>query len=1102
MSDKKININGSDYGFTLGDTVLDVAKRNSIFIPTLCHLPGTTPTGACRMCVVEVEKARYLVVSCAAPAGDGMVVQTESSRVVESRRRTLQLLLASGKHDCDTTIDPSDHSRFRNESNTEGLCPVQGECRLQEYAYKYGVTAEEFEESKSPYPMETANPFIIRDFSRCIKCGRCVRACNQVQVNNAISNGYRGKLSKIVVSGDSVLAESDCVFCGECVQACPVGTLVEKDSRYHARPWNTRKVRTTCGYCGVGCQMYLHIKGNEVLKVTGVEDAPPNYGSLCVKGRFGYNFINSPERLTHPMIKEKGKFRKASWDEALDLVAEKLGSIKEKYGSGSVAVLASAKITDEENYIAQKFARAVLKTNNVDHCARLCHASTVAGLAAAFGSGAMTNPIHDVKNADVILITGANPTENHPVMGTLIKQSIISGKTKLIVVDPRNIGISRFADIKLSQKPGTDVAWINGMMRVIIKEKLYDKGFIQERTEAFDTLKKEVNKYSPQYVRKIAGIPAKDLTAAARLYAKAPAASIIYAMGITQHSTGTDNVKSLANLAMLCGNMGKPGGGVNPLRGQNNVQGACDLGSLPNVYSGYQKVADPKVREKFAKAWNTDVPEQAGLTVVEIMNAADKGKMKGVYIIGENPMVSDPDLNHTEKSLKKLEFLVVQDIFLTETAKLADVILPSVCFAEKDGTFTNTERKVLRVRKAIAPPGQARQDWAITCGIAIRMGYKMSYESSEDIFKEISEVTPSYAGISYQRIKEDGLHWPCPAPDHAGTPILHVGKFSRGKGMFHAVKFIHPAEKVDKKYPLCLTTGRILYHYHTGTMSMKSDGLNERAPECFIEISNKDADKYRVEEGAKVDVLSRRGRITAIARISDKMMTGSVFIPFHYARAAANKLTNAALDPVCKIPEFKVCAVKVKPVLKKPGRIKKWGQLDIELNTKEVIDRFVEFLAHEKIPNKKKQIDEIMKKYRTKQGAIIPVLQHVQNIVGFLPPVVQRYIALGLNLPACDIYGIVSFYSFFTKVPRGKYLMKICMGTACYVMGANELAKRFEDKLKIKIGEMTKDKLFSLETVRCLGACGLAPMVMVKDDTHGKVTVNKAEEIINFYKNK
>ena len=536
----------------------------------------------------------------------------------------------------------------------------------------------------------------------------------------------------------------------------------------------------------------------------------------------------------------------------------------------------------------------------------------MAGLAAAFGSGAMTNTIKCIEKADVILITGSNTTENHPVLSSFVKRAVKFNNAKLIVVDPRRIKISRFANKWIRQKLGTDVAWINGMMHVIISENLHDKDFIENRTEKFEELKKCVEKFTPQYVEEITQIPAQDLIDAAIIFAKAKVGSILYCMGITQHITGTDNVKSLANLAMLCGNMGIVGGGVNPLRGQNNVQGACDMGGLPNVFTGYQLVSDLAVSKRMGEAWDISMlSTQAGLTATHMMLKAHDKELKALYIIGENPLVSDADLNHAKKSLSNLDFMVVQDIFLTETAEMADVVLPSSCFAEKDGTFSNTERRVQLVRKAVDPPEDAWDDWKIFCEIASRMGYMMSYNDSKSIFEEIRQVTPSYAGISYERIENEGIHWPCPDENHPGTPVLHGEQFTRGKGLFHAIDYIPPAEQVDEEYPMYLTTGRIIYHYHTGTMTMKTKGLNERAPECFVEIARQDAEKYNLTDGSKVNIASRRGKIDAVINISEKACLGTVFIPFHYAQAAANKLTNAALDPISQIPEYKVCAVKL-----------------------------------------------------------------------------------------------------------------------------------------------------------------------------------------------
>jgi formate dehydrogenase alpha subunit len=539
----------------------------------------------------------------------------------------------------------------------------------------------------------------------------------------------------------------------------------------------------------------------------------------------------------------------------------------------------------------------------------------VAGLAASFGSGAMTNTIGCIEKADVILITGSNTTENHPVISSFVKRAVTFKGAKLIVVDPRHIKIANFANLWLRPNLGTDVAWLNGMMHVIIKEERYAREYVEKRTVGFDELWRTVEKYTPDYVEAITGIPGERLIEAARLYAGANAASILYCMGITQHTTGTDNVKSLANLAMLGGNLGIEGGGVNPLRGQNNVQGACDLGGLPDVYTGYQKVIDPAARNKMEEAWGVEnLPDQPGLKVTEMLPKAHEGELKALYIVGENPLVSDPDLNHAEASLKNLDLLVVQDIFLTETARIADVVLPSTCFAEKDGTFSNTERRVQRIRKALDPPGEARGDWQIICDLAGRMGYDMSYADASEIMAEIAGLTPSYAGISYERIEKEGLHWPCPTPEHPGTPILHVDMFASGKGVFYGIDWIAPAENTDEEYPLYLTTGRVLYQYHTGTMTMKSEGLMDRAPECFVEIASRDAESYGLEDGDMVSIASRRGSIEARINVSEKAVNGTVFIPFHYAKAAANRLTNAALDPIAKIPEFKVCAVKLAKV--------------------------------------------------------------------------------------------------------------------------------------------------------------------------------------------
>ncbi|AEB08935.1 formate dehydrogenase subunit alpha [Desulfobacca acetoxidans] len=894
MNNVTLKIDGKMVDYAPGQTILEAARSAGIYtIPTLCHMPLLKPTGSCRICVVEVEGWRTLVTACSTAATPGMVIQTESERVVAARKNIIELMLASGNHNC-------------------LICEANGECELQALAYRYQVPTPTFANPPdTTYYYEDNNSMIVRDFSKCIMCGRCVRICNERQVNEAIQIGYRGHHNKIVTRADSPYIDSDCVFCGQCVQACPVGALIFKEARYQGRPWELRKVRTTCPYCGVGCQLELNLKGNKIVKVMGVR-AIPNEGRLCVKGRFGMGFVNHPDRLKTPLVKKNGELVEASWDEALDLVTSKFKEMKEKYGPEKMGGFSSARVTNEENYLMQKFMRAVIGTNHVDHCARLCHASTVAGLATTYGSGAMTNSIMELEDADCILVIGSNPNENHPVIGTYIKRAAKLKNKDLIVIDPRRQNLVRYARLWLRQFPGTDIAVINGMMHVIIAENLHAVDYIAERTENFEAVKETVSKYTPEYVEKISGVPAAEIIAAARLYAKAPAASIVFCMGITQHTVGTDNVKTMSNLAMLCGNVGIPHAGVNPLRGQNNVQGACDMGALPNVYSGYQAVTDPANRAKMEAAWGVaGLPDYVGMTLTQMIPAISEGGIKSLYIMGENPAMSDPDCTHAIKEMQGLEFMVVQDIFLTETAKLADVVLPACTFAEKDGTFTNTERRVARVRRAIPPIGQSKPDWQIISEISTRMGYPMNYKNAEEIFEEIRTVTPSYAGMTYERLESGGLQWPCPTIEHPGTQYLHKGQFTRGKGLFFAIEHQDPAEMPDADYPLYLTTGRLLYQYHTGTMSRKAVGLNEKAPECRVELSPTDAEAYKIASGDMVRVTSRRGAITAKAEISRKAVAGTIFIPFHFAEAAANTLTIAALDPVCKIPEFKVCAARI-----------------------------------------------------------------------------------------------------------------------------------------------------------------------------------------------
>ncbi len=909
MDTIRLTINGQEVAATKGMTVLEAAQTAGIYIPTLCHHPDLEPYGGCRTCVVEVEKMRGLPTACTTPAADGMIVHTETPAVNEVRRNVIELLLAD--HPCQCLVcdrrercQPFDIC-LRNVAVTDRCvtCSKNGHCDLQKVVDYMGITELHFQRTTRTLPVDTSNPFFDLDRNRCILCARCVRACNEITCVGAIDLAYRGYQAKVATFGDKLLIDSVCQSCGECVAHCPTGALFPKEGR---QP--TREVATTCPYCGVGCQMYLGIRDEQVISVRGKGEGTTNKGWLCVKGRFGINqFVHHTERLTTPLIRRNGNFEQATWDEALGIIASKLAG----YHSGEVAVISSAKCTNEENYIIQKFARAVLGTNNVDHCARLCHAPTVAGLLQSFGSGAMTNSINEMGDAAGILAIGTNTTEAHPVIGFLIKQAVAKG-AKLIVANPREIDLVHYADLWLCHKPGSDVALLMGMMRVIVDEGLVDSAFIEERCENFAAFKESLKNFDLDSVEQLTGVAKEQIAEAARIYATNSPATILYAMGITQHSHGTDNVIATANLAMLTGNIGKPSTGVNPLRGQNNVQGACDLGALPNVYPGYQAVADAAIREKFESAWDCSLSPTPGLALTEIIPAAYQGKIKGLYLMGENPLLSEPDATHAREALQRLEFLVVQDIFLSETAQLADVVLPAATFAEKDGTFTNTERKVQRVRKAIEPIGNAQPDWWITCQIARRMGGKgFDFQHPLQIMEEIASLTPSYGGISYQRLEADGLQWPCPTPEHPGTPILHTLQFTRGKGKFIPLEYKPPMELPDDDYPLVLTTGRSLYHFHTGTLTRKVKGLNILRGEELVEINPADALALGINDGDTVRVTSRRGEVVAKAKVTDVSPPGVVFMTFHFAESPTNVLTNPTLDPVAKIPEYKVCAVKV-----------------------------------------------------------------------------------------------------------------------------------------------------------------------------------------------
>ena len=895
-----LSIDNQEVTVPKGTTILEAAKGLGVEIPTLCHLKELAPDGSCRMCVVEVEGGRRggLTTACTAHCQEDMVVSTHSEKVADSRRFILDLLLSNHKLECFS-------------------CGKNGDCQLQQYALDYGIDATSFTEGKRMpcHQEDTSNPFFSYDPEKCIMCRRCARVCQLRQGRDVLSIANRGFETKMMPSYGQAFDQSICESCGNCVSSCPTGALTAKDTKEY-RKWETQKIPTTCPHCGTGCQMNLLVKNNRLVGVEPI-DGPANKNLLCVKGKFAsYKFVGSGDRLTEPLIKRNGIFEPASWEEALTLVSSKFNEIKAENGPDALAGFSCSRATNEDNYGFQKMVRAAFGTNNVDNCARVCHSASVHGLAQTLGSGAMTNPIADItEDVDMILLVGSNPEEAHPVIGAQIRQAIQRG-TQVVVVDPRKINLVKDSALHLQVQAGTNVAFANGMMHVILKEGLADRHFIEERTEGFLDLEKMVADYTPEKVAEICHIHPEDLIQAARMSAKAETAPIIYCLGVTEPSTGTEGVMSMSNLAMLVGKVGKPGCGVNPLRGQNNVQGACDMGCMPYDFPGYQKVNNPEVIDKFEKAWHVPLNRNTGLTSTKVLPAATAGNVKGLYIFGEDPIVTDPDTGHVRQALESLDFLVVQELFMTETAAYADVVLPGISYAEKDGTFTNTERRVQRVRKAVEPRGQAREDYEIFCEVMTRMGYPCAYESAKEIMKEISAVTPSFGGINYERLEKESLQWPCRSLTDPGTPIMHVGSFARGKGLFKAIPYKQAQELPDEEYPYLMSTGRMLYHYNTRAMTGRTEGINQIANHSYIEINAVDAQALGIQEGDKVEVHSRRGKIETYAAVGNRVFPQEVFMTFHFPDGNVNEITNAVFDDIATIPEYKVCAVAIKPVNK------------------------------------------------------------------------------------------------------------------------------------------------------------------------------------------
>ena len=929
-----VQVDGQAITVLPGTTIRDAALRVGIHIPVLCHSDRMDPVGVCRMCVVDVGE-RVLAASCIRQCTDGMTVETASPNVEKHRAMLTRLLL-------------SDHPVPCQQERTTA------DCRLEALGRRYGLidgAGPNRFPSGNGRPADISSPVIAVDHQACILCDLCVRACDDLQSNHVISRSGKGYDARIGFDLDDPMGESTCVSCGECVSACPTGALTDKPVTLPLIPREElTSVESVCPYCGVGCAVTVHVKDNRVVFAEGRE-SPVNHQRLCVKGRYGWDYTSHPQRLTKPLIRRdefypKGPlstavrdslgevghkpggvvdygevlpaFREAEWDEALELAGRRLRETRDSFGSDAMAGFGSAKCSNEEAYLFQKLIRAGFGTNNVDHCTRLCHASSVAALLQTIGSGAVTNVFADVARAGVVLVTGTNAAANHPVAATFMKQATKIG-TKLIMVDVRRQPLADFATHFAQIRPGTDVAFYNAVMHALIRDGRIDREFIERRTDGFDELSELVlASYSPAQAAPICGVPASLIDEIAATIGETVGSDrgllIFWGMGIAQHTNGTNNARCLISLCLLTGNVGRPGTGLHPLRGQNNVQGASDAGLIPMVYPDYQPVAESANREKFERAWGHSLDPNPGLTVVEIMDGALAGTIRAMYIMGENPFISDPNSNKVRKALANLDFLAVQDIFLTETAEFADVILPAASYFEKDGTYTNTDRRVQLGRTALQPPGEARQDWKIVCEIAARLGLDMKYASTSDVFDEFTALTSNYAGLTHANLGPTGKLWPCPDPVTGdGVDILFGDEFPtpNGRGRLVPCDYQPADEPPDDEYPFVLSTGRVLEHWHTGSMTRRSAALNAIQPTAFACVNAEDLRRLGLSSGSRIRVTSRRGTIQLEARADDSIDSSCVFIPFHFREAAANVLTTDALDPDGKIPEFKYCAVRI-----------------------------------------------------------------------------------------------------------------------------------------------------------------------------------------------
>lgn len=902
ISTVSFELNGQIVDAFAGESILQAAQRAGVEIPHLCFKEGLRADGNCRVCVVEIEGERVLQPSCIRQPTEGMKVNTASERSVKSQKLVLEML----QSDVSDTV-------------------YSIESELDFWSKKLDVGKPRFA-AREQAKADLSHPAIAVNMDACIQCTRCVRACREVQVNDVIGMAYRGSHAEIVFDLGDDMGASSCVACGECVQACPTGALMPAQNVGLEKI--DKKVDSVCPYCGVGCLLTFNVKDNKILYVDG-RDGPANKSRLCVKGRYGFDYLAHPERLTKPLIRKEGipkglneffdpadtskMFREATWEEALEFAANGLSTIKAEHGPSGLAGFGSAKGSNEEAYLFQKLVRTGFGTNNVDHCTRLCHASSVVALLEGVGSGAVSNQVSDVSEAEVLVIIGANPAGNHPVAATFMKNAVKAGKT-LIIMDPRRTDMSRHADYMLQFKPDTDVAMLNAIMFTIIEENLVDKDFIEKRTEDYALLKDNVQNYSPEKMEGVCGIPAETLRQVARVFATSKGSMIFWGMGVSQHIHGTDNARCLIALCMITGQIGRPGSGLHPLRGQNNVQGASDAGLIPMMFPDYRRVDNEEAHAHFSEFWNSELDAVPGLTVVEIMHAVLAGTLHGMYVMGENPAMSDPNLNHARKALSSLKHLVVQDLFLTETAAFADVVLPASGWAEKDGTVTNTDRRVQMGRQALELPGDAKHDLWILQELANRLGLDWKYDHVSDVYEEMRQAMPSITGISWKRLMaSESVTYPCADAKDPGQSVVFQDSFPTPSGRAKLVPatIIRADETTDAEYPYVLMTGRQLEHWHTGTMTRRSRVLDAVEPEAVITLNPDDLVSLNVEAGGRVTVTSRRGEITATARSDAGLSVGEIFIPFCYHEAAANLLTNEALDPFGKIPEFKFCAVKI-----------------------------------------------------------------------------------------------------------------------------------------------------------------------------------------------